>query len=323
MVNLERKIHYGRNIKTVTKKQNDIVMKLSDNSGEGLISIHKIFHGAYLIRNDMHLSQCISEFKLNRDTNFFCIDHCREGCIETEVGKGVYRYLVEHELSVDNRENHEGIVNFPMNHYHGISIGFDLQVAQPEIQQMYGGFSVNLYELRDKYCGNSKPYVIKNEPGIEHIFSELYHIPGQIREEYYKVKTLELLLYLDALHISDAKEERPYFYIGQVEKIKAIHTLITSDLQKHYTLEELSERYKISMTAVKTCFKQIYGDSVYSYQKRYRMNLAASMLQQDRKKTVAEIAGMVGYESQSKFTTAFRSIIGCTPLEYRKSVMVQ
>ena len=45
----------------------------------------------------------------------------------------------------------------------------------------------------------------------------------------------------------------------------------------------------------------------------------ATMLRQDSKKGIAEIAGAVGYESPSKFATAFRQVIGQTPMEYRKS----
>lgn len=35
-------------------------------------------------------------------------------------------------------------------------------------------------------------------------------------KEYYVIKVLELLLYLDALSISDSVEERPYFYKSQI-----------------------------------------------------------------------------------------------------------
>lgn len=131
--------------------------------------------------------------------------------------------------------------------------------------------------------------MIHNEPGIEHIFSELYFVPQQIKGDYYKVKALELLLYLDALQFSDSKEDRPYFYKGQVEKIKAIHDLITANLQEHYTMDELAERFQISLTGMKTCFKEIYGDSMYSYLRRYRMNVAATMLRQDSKKGLRKL----------------------------------
>lgn len=84
-------------------------------------------------------------------------------------------------------------------------------------------------------------------------------------------------------------------------------------------MDELAERFQISLTGMKTCFKEIFGDSMYSYLRRYRMNVAATMLRQDSQKGIAEIAGAVGYESPSKFATAFRQVIGQTPMEYRKS----
>ena len=57
-----------------------------------------------------------------------------------------------------------------------------------------------------------------------------------IRDRYYlKVKIFELLLYLDALELAGTKEERPYFYKTQVEKIKSIRSLMTENLTEHYT----------------------------------------------------------------------------------------
>ncbi len=313
------KIDCGPNVKNVIKTDECIVLQLFDESGEGTMTAHKIFDGAYVMYNDMHLKGCVSYFQSSAGSSFFYIDHCREGRIESEMGNNAYYYLQEHEMRVDNRRSHSGRVSFPLCHYHGITLGFDLEIVVPTLKNFFGGFSVDLYELQKKYCDDKKPFVIHNEPGIEHLFSELYFVPQQIKADYYKVKALELLLYLDALQISSSKEERPYFYKSQVEKIKAIHSLITENIQEHYTMEELAERFQISLTGMKTCFKEIYGDSMYSYLRRYRMNIAATMLKQDSKKGIAEIAGAVGYESPSKFATAFRQVMGQTPMEYRKS----
>ena len=59
----------------------------------------------------------------------------------------------------------------------------------------------------------------------------------------------------------------------------------------------------------------MYGDSIYSYLKRYRMNTAASLLIKNLDMSVSEIAHFVGYETTRKFAAAFRQIIGTTPLE--------
>ena len=56
--------------------------------------------------------------------------------------------------------------------------------------------------------------------------------------------------------------------IANMEKIRAIHEQITSNLQVRVTIEELSKQYDMPATSMKKCFREIYGDSIYSYQKR-------------------------------------------------------
>lgn len=314
------KICFGSHARKIVQTDECMVVQLYDKTGEGTMTIHRIFDGAYLIYNDMHLKEYMCDFQLKGNTPVLCVDHCREGRMEAEIKEGAFVCLQEHEMRVDNRLHHDGSVFFPLCHFHGLSIHFDLNTAVPVLRELYGGFSVDLRELLEKYCNDSKPYVLHNEAGLERIMSELYFVPRQIKAEYYKIKALELLLYLDALQVSASKEDRPYFYKSQVEKIKAIHAFITEDLQAHYTMEEISDRFQISLTGMKNCFKEIYGDSMYSYIRRYRMNVAATMLRQDREKSIAEIGWIVGYESPGKFSAAFRDVMGQTPMKYRKAV---
>ena len=65
-------------------------------------------------------------------------------------------------------------------------------------------------------------------------------------------------------------------------------------------------------------FKQIYGNSLAAHMKEHRMEKAASLLR-ETELSVAEIAGQVGYESQSKFTAAFKEQFGQLPKEYRRT----
>lgn len=103
-----------------------------------------------------------------------------------------------------------------------------------------------------------------------------------------------------------------------MEKIRAIHEQITSNLQVRVTIEELSKQYDMPATSMKKYFREIYGDSIYSYQKRYRMNVAANLLMEDSKVEIQEIALKMGYENPGKFSSAFKSVMGVTPAKYRK-----
>ncbi len=317
MPEIFERMAYGVNVQNVVETDDCKVLRLNDDSGDGTMTFYHVFPGVFLMYNDFHMRQCTSGFQT--DINLLCIDHCREGRIEQEAGEGAYSYLEAGDLRVDQRIHHNGQVTFPLCHYHGISIGFQMELASKEIPAYMKGFSVSLYDLQKKYCSDPKPFVIPGEPAIEHIFSELYNVPLKIKKDYFRIKVLELLLYLDALELSGRTEERPYFYKGQVEKIKAIQALLTEDLTKSYTLEELSERFDIALTPLKKCFKTIYGSPIFTYMRTYRMNYAASLLKSDRNLKIAEIAGLVGYDSPSKFASAFHQTMGKTPLEYRKS----
>lgn len=93
---------------------------------------------------------------------------------------------------------------------------------------------------------------------------------------------------------------------------------MTENLDKHYTLEWLANEYDISLTQMKSCFKEVYGAPIFSFMREYRMNYAATLLKTTRD-SVADIGIQIGYDNPSKFIGAFKEIIGKTPLEYRKS----
>lgn len=292
------------------------VVQVKNDTGDGLMSSYVVFPGVSLLFNDFHMVQCESNFQA--DCTMFCIDHCREGRIEQEISNGAYIYLGAGDLYIDRRKNCGRQVAFPLGHYHGISLSLIAGQAEDGIRSYVKDFPVDIGKLTQKYCNGKSNLVLQNEPGLERIFADLYAVPSQIRLPYFRVKIQELLLYLDALELPDEAAQRPYFYKGQVEKAKAIHTLMTENLDRHYTLEELSKQFDFPMTAMKQCFRNIYNNSIFSYMKAYRINQAAVLLRHDRNKSVLEIATEMGYDSPGKFSTAFKSVMGVSPLAYRK-----
>lgn len=67
---------------------------------------------------------------------------------------------------------------------------------------------------------------------------------------------------------------------------------------------------------MKQCFKGVYGENIYSYIRRFRMELAAEKLM-GSDNTILEIANSVGYENGSKFAAAFKNVIGISPKKFR------
>lgn len=317
MIKILESIDLGDSVSEIISNDNCKVLKVQNESGEGIMTVYDVFPGVIVMYNDFHMSYCFSEFQA-KDSNILCIDYCREGCMEHEMDENSYCFLETGDLNVDIRKFHAGKVRFPSNHFHGVSIGFYLPQAEEQMKKEIKDFSVNLHLLQEKFCNNQKPYVIRARDEIANIFAGLYQVPFKIRTDYFRIKIFELLLYLNALEFENEKREKIYFYKDQVEKIKCIQRFITNNLTKHYTIEELAKQFDISQSSLKNCFKTVYGSPIFCYMKNFRINTGAAMLKNYQEKSIAEVAGMVGYDSPSKFSSAFKKIIGVTPFEYRK-----
>ena len=309
------KAGFGSNVHEVAAESDCKVLRIDDETGEGFMTMYRVLDGVYLMYNDFHLKSCISEYR-NAET-VLCIDHCREGRIEHENSLGGRYYMEAGDLRIDKRVHHEGKVELPLSHYHGITIGFVSEVAQASLKRELPFLSVDLNALSEKFCPQNREFLLRTNETVNAVFSQLYHAPKAIRSDYFKVKIAELLLLLQMIDSSDCSEQRQYFPASQTEKIKEIHSLMTGSLEKTFTVDELSESFGLSAATLRKVFKAVYGAPIYQYIKSYKMKAAAAMLISEGSTTIAEIAQRLGYDNASKFSAAFRDVMGSTPQNYR------
>lgn len=292
------------------------VWQLRNETGDGTMTVYDIFPGAMLIFNDFHMEHYESSFVSDRP--ILAIDHCREGRMEYAPGEGMLAYTAAGDMKLDLRLRHTGTFVFPSHHYHGLTIAFDRELVRESLPREIRDFPAGPEEIIARWQLGDYPRVVHGAAEVEHVFEELYRVPEGIRIPYFKVKILELLLYLQAVTIPAQEGAPPYFYRSQVEKIKAIRAFLQDHVGENFTQEELSRRFGIPMTPMKTCFRSVYGQSLGAWLAEYRMNLAAELLLRRRDRGVAEIGGQVGYDNPGKFTEAFKRVMKRTPSEYRK-----
>ena len=309
------KAGFGSNVHEIAAEGECRVLRLDDESGEGFMTMYRVFDGIYLMYNDFHLKHCVSEYQ-NADT-VLCIDHCREGRIEHENALGERYYMEACDLRIDKRVHHAGKVELPLSHYHGITIGFLQGAAQESLRQEMPFLSVDLDMLGKKFCPENKEFLLRTNEQLNVVFSQLYHTPESIRLGFFRVKIAELLLLLSVVDTAANPEQRLYFPASQTAKVKELHTLITGRLDKTFTVEELSEISGMPPASLRKVFKAVYGTPVYQYIKSYKMKAAAEMLISDRRMNIADISQRFGYDNASKFSAAFRDVIGVTPQNYR------
>jgi AraC-like DNA-binding protein len=315
---IHKKLSLDENVKLVVENENCAVYKVEDASGEGLMTCYQVFPGIVLMYNDFHIEGGDSQVKPHAD--MFCIDHCREGRIEWELDNGNCMYQDAGTLRFDTREKNKAYFNCPLRHYHGLTINFFIAEAQESLSAALDGFTVDLRCLRETLCPGGWPCAMTAGSIPWFNFETLYTMNEHIRLNLSRIKILELLLYLNVLPAGNELKEHRYFHKTQVDTIKAIERFMTAHPENRYTLEELSEHFKISLSSMKRCFKGVYGSSMYTYMRNWRMNAAAVMLRETNE-SVIFIAGEFGYDNASKFSSAFQDVIGKTPSEYRKTVI--
>jgi AraC-like DNA-binding protein len=84
-----------------------------------------------------------------------------------------------------------------------------------------------------------------------------------------------------------------------------------------WTLKTLAERAGMSRTTFALRFRETVGSSPMEYLTRWRMLLAGDRLKKTNE-SVSRIAVMLGYESESAFSKAFRRTMGCSPRQYAR-----
>lgn len=308
---------YGM-IQTVEHCESFSIYRSQDSTGDCEVTVYPVFSGIELVYYDVHMQSC--DIDLAKGREMLIITHCQEGRIEFEYKNGEYLYLASGDLSI--QKNTENIRHryCPLSHYHGVSVAIDMNRVPRCFSCILDDVFVSPEELEMKFC-SEKPYSIMRENiSIEHIFSELYSVPENIRKGYHKVKVLELLLFLSGLDYKGESEERRYFSRSQVTAAKEAKKYLLAHLDEHITITELADMLGISSTSLKICFKGVYGDTINGYITNCKMQKAASLLK-STDKSVLEIAGIVGYNNGSKFAGAFRRVMNKSPNEYRKSLV--
>ena len=115
------------------------------------------------------------------------------------------------------------------------------------------------------------------------------------------------------------QDKKSYLTKGQRKIVSEIHDYFINHIAEDITVEQITEKYSISHVSLNKYFKIMYGETIPKYMHNYRMEYAAKELIRSSK-SIAEIAALVGYDNQSKFSGAFKKKYGMTPLEYRRSV---
>lgn len=158
----------------------------------------------------------------------------------------------------------------------------------------------------------------QNSPSMAIVLNQLmnYNLHPSIKELYFKGKAYELLsLYFNRAEDVDV-EQCPFLVDdSNVSKIKKAKEIIITRMAEPPTLQGLADEIQLPINKLKEGFKQIYGDSVFSFLFDYKMEVARQLLATGAH-NVNEVGLKVGYSTASHFIAAFKKKFGTTPKKF-------
>lgn len=287
---------------------------LQNKTGTGHLLAYNILPGLQVFYCNFHLKEFC--FNFENQGKSLIVMHCHNGGCEWVNSASMSMSMEENDLLLLDRMPATKTYRFPVHCYHGIAVVFSMERCQSELMNMFKAVGVDFAALVQKIQPLTLPLKLPSSEHVSHIFSELYRLPKNIRLPYFKIKVLELMLFLSRLDAEANYETAAQIPRAYKNKMEMLREILRENTEEHLTLEQLSKQIEMSPTQMKKYFKLAYGDSIYSYVKTHRMKLATQLLQDDNF-SIADVAGRVGYANSSKFAQAFKEFTGYSPKEYR------
>ncbi|MXN92737.1 helix-turn-helix domain-containing protein [Flavobacterium sp. Sd200] len=162
----------------------------------------------------------------------------------------------------------------------------------------------------------------KINPSMAIVLSQLFYfnLHPSVKKLYFKGKVYELLsLYFN--RAEDPNAEQCPFLVDEenVIKIRKAKDYVIANMAEPPGLQELADEVGINLKRLKMGFRQIYGDSVYSFLFDYKMDYARKLLDSGSY-NVNEVGLRIGYSTASHFIAAFKKKFGTTPKKYLMSI---
>jgi AraC-like DNA-binding protein len=154
-------------------------------------------------------------------------------------------------------------------------------------------------------------------PEIERVLKQLSQMDEQsdLSHLLYRIKVQELLHHLFSKLMRRESEMQSPINKADIDKLYAIRTSIMTDITNVPHLPDLAKEAGMSVTKMKVLFKQVFGDTIYNYYQKIRMEEAAFLLKQGRQ-SVSEVGYRLGFSNLSHFSRLFQKHYGLTPKKY-------
>ena len=226
-------------------------------------------------------------------------------------------YLMPDDCAITIQDQSQKTFQLPLKHYHGIRIGIDPKLAPPMFSAYMQNGTVEPLKVAARLCGDKPSVILRSLEPLKHIFAESYAVSEKNKCAYLKIKLLELLFVLSQVDTSQLRYEEYSVARTQAELVKKVAAYISDNLNDALNLKKLTNQFGVSATYLQKSFHAVYGLPVASFIRLQKMQKAAQeLIHTDR--SIDAIAEEFGYINESKFSAAFKKLMGDSPSVFRR-----
>jgi AraC family transcriptional activator of pyochelin receptor len=289
------------------------------NVGESTFEEIILEKGFYVL-HFQNESKVVQNFEREINSTFIQIHFCLRGNSKFLFNNGSYSFDV-----LDNRSillyNPQRILPINLDIQPKTTL-VSLLISIEKFHSLFSKESGYIPFLSDE--NSNKKYYDDSEikPTVSIVLQQIINskINSSIKDLYVKGKVYELLS-LHFQHEENTDSEYCPFLVDEqnVLKIRKAKEIIISRMAEPPSLQELANEIGLNIKKLKEGFKQIYGDTVFSFLFDYKMEHARRLLESNQF-NVNEVGVQIGYSTSSHFIAAFKKKFGTTPKKYVMSL---
>lgn len=168
---------------------------------------------------------------------------------------------------------------------------------------------------------NTQPLLFEQMiyPSLQKIVDEMVMEPVDKTFELFflRIKAEELICRL-LMELEKRDEKQLHaLNIHDIETIYKVKEQMLQHLETPPVIKKLAVWAGMSPSKLKSLFKQIFGNSIFSYYQEFRMKEAARLLKEE-KLSVSDVGYQMGFVNLSHFSKVFNEHIGAKPKQYSR-----
>ncbi|MCS4224523.1 AraC family transcriptional regulator [Sphingobacterium sp. BIGb0165] len=166
---------------------------------------------------------------------------------------------------------------------------------------------------------NTQPYLFEQiiSPSLQKVVDEIVSetVDETFELFFRRIKAEEMICRL--LMELEKRDEKCMYALSNhdIAILYRIKDQILDHLETPPVIGELALEAAMSPTKLKRLFRQIFGDSIFSYYQKFRIKKAALLLE-EKKYSVSEVGYKLGFTNLSHFSKVFKEHFGINPKQY-------